>query len=366
MGLSAAWELVRAGHSVSVVDPHPGSGSTQAAAGMLAPVSETVHTEQHMLAIGLESLMAYPQFVADLKTATGLPVSLRETGTVLVGVTADDMAAFDDVAQLHAECGQVTERLTPSALTALEPGVSPNVRGGYHIPADRQVDVPELWEALHEAVRRRAQFVPKWAVAVLDLPDGGHIVQVADKPDQAAAETHGLPADLVVVAAGMTTPRLLPEHQDVLPVRPISGATLELAPRSVGAQPVAVTVRALVQTRPVYVVPTASEDVIVGASSVERGVDPAVTVSDVYDLMRAAIQVCPEVAELELVRVRQGFRPGTADNAPIVGYVRPGVLVATGHYRHGVLLAPWTAALVGRLAADPTLDSGFSPDRFAG
>lgn len=367
VGLSCAWKLIRAGHQVTVIDPAPGTGSTQAAAGMLAPISETVHTEQHMLAVGLESLAAYPRFVADLAADTGQKLGLRETGTVLVAVTADDMAALEDVAQLHAQCGQPTQRLTPSALTALEPGVSPSIRGGFHIPADQQIDVPHLWSALMAAVSSGGTVVRLRVDSVQDLPKGGHLVLLGhdQEPEPAGTIQQAVPAEVVIVAAGTATADILPEHRNVLPTRPISGATLELSPRSAGITPLAMTVRAVVQSRAVYLVPTAQSQVIVGASSVERGFDPAVTLSDVHDLTRAAVQVSPDVAELEFVRIRQGFRPGTADNAPIIGYVRPGVLVATGHYRHGVLLAPWTADLVSGLVDNPTQNSGFSPDRFA-
>jgi len=106
----------------------------------------------------------------------------------------------------------------------------------------------------------------------------------------------------------------------------------------------------------------------VGATVEEQGFDTTVTADGVLRLLEAAWEVLPEVGELELVRARAGLRPGTPDNAPLMGEGElEGLLWATGHWRNGVLLAPLTGdALAGMLAGEPVpeLVSDLSPRRF--
>jgi glycine oxidase len=129
-----------------------------------------------------------------------------------------------------------------------------------------------------------------------------------------------------------------------LPVRPVKGQVLRLA----GAEGLLEgTVRALVRGRHVYLVPQDGGRLVVGATVEDRGFDPAVTAGGVHDLLHDAIEVVPAVSELELVETLARWRPGTPDNAPLIGPAGPpGLVVATGHHRNGVLLTPVTADLV--------------------
>jgi glycine oxidase len=167
----------------------------------------------------------------------------------------------------------------------------------------------------------------------------------------------------VVVAAGCGTARLTG-----LPVRPVKGQVLRLRAPGGAAPGFRHVINGYVDGRDAYLVPRHDGEVVVGATVEERG-DLDVTASGVLELLRAATDLLPELGEYHLVEARAGLRPGTPDNAPLIGPVpgRPEVLVAGGHYRHGIVLTPLTADLVADLLVtgvpDPLL-APFAPDRF--
>jgi glycine oxidase len=145
-----------------------------------------------------------------------------------------------------------------------------------------------------------------------------------------------------------------------VPVRPVKGQVVRLR----GELPA----QRMIRTEHVYVVPRQSGEVVVGATVEERGFDTTVTAGAVHELLREGYRVLPELAELELVDVSAGLRPGSPDNGPLVGEWEDGVLVATGHYRNGILLAPVTAEAVTALltGVEPPAEAlPFAPERFA-
>jgi glycine oxidase len=264
---------------------------------------------------------------------------------------------------VQRELGCDVELLTGQECRRLEPSLNPRIAGGVLSSGDHQVDNRALLRALTQAVERRGvellrsavrevQRTPQEQVAGALLDDGTELV-----------------AGRVVVAAGWRSGHLGGlSHGDVAPVRPVKGQILRL--RSDPSMPViGRAVRAMAQGRPVYMVPRASGEVVVGATMEEQGADTTVTAGAVYDLLRAAVAVVPEVAELELNEAIAGLRPGSPDNGPVLGAAAtPGLFLATGHYRHGILLAPLTAdalfdALSGRAISGPA--AAFLPQRFS-
>ena len=174
------------------------------------------------------------------------------------------------------------------------------------------------------------------------------------------------PARAVVLTAGCWSGQLdwIPSEARP-PVRPVKGEILTL--RGPADEPVC---DRIVAGDRVYMVPRADGRLVVGATVEEKGFDVVVTAGGVHELLREAYRLIPEVAELELVETAAGLRPGTPDNAPLIGIgASEGLLVATGHFRNGVLQAPLTADCVAALLAgdDPPIDlAPFSPQRFAG
>jgi glycine oxidase len=356
IGLVVAWRAAQRGLSVTVVDDAPGRGASLAAAGMLAPVTEVGYGEEALLALGRASLRRFPDFVAEVEAASGIDVGLRTSGTVAVGFDADDMAALDELHGFQRELGLHAERLTARAARVREPSLSPRIRGALHVPADHSVDGRALHAGLHAAAVAAGVTLFESTVDSVRVEDGR-------ATGVRLAGTAELDADVVVVALGAWSASL--PGVPPLPVRPVKGQILRLR----GAAGLLTgTVRALVRGRPVYLVPYDKDGLIVGATVEDRGFDDRVTAGAVYELLRDAIEVVPGVTELELVETLARWRPGTPDNAPLLGATRlPGLVVATGHYRNGVLLAPVTGDAIADLLTTGELPAParpFTVDRF--
>jgi glycine oxidase len=357
IGLAVAWRAAQRGLSVTVVDDAPGTGASAAAAGMLAPVTEAAYGEQALLRLCQASLQRYPAFAAELEAASGLPVGLRTAGTLVVGFDADDVAALDALHDYQRDLGLDAERLTPRATRRREPSLTPRVRGGLAVAGDHSVDGRALHAALTAAAAAAGVRVVLDRVAGLQIA-GGRATGLQ------LAGGGAVDAGTVVLALGAWSAGL--PGVPPLPVRPVKGQILRMA----GAQGLlSGTVRALVRGRPVYLVPYGAGGLIVGATTEDRGFDPTVTAGGVHDLLHDAIEVVPGVTELELVETLARWRPGTADNAPLLGPSGlPGLVLATGHHRNGVLLTPVTADVVAELLATgelPELAVPFTAERFA-
>ncbi|WP_369135388.1 glycine oxidase ThiO [Modestobacter sp. I12A-02662] len=356
VGLAVAWRAAQRGLGVTVVDDAPGSGASAAAAGMLAPVTEASYGEEALLRLCAASLQRYPAFAAELEEATGLPVGLRTAGTLVVGFDEDDVRQLDVLHGFQRELGLAAERLTPRAARRREPSLTPRVRGGLAVDGDHSVDGRALHRALLAAATAAGVRVLRQRVAGL-LVDGGRAAGL--RLDDGAR----LAAGNVVLALGArsaTLPGVPP-----LPVRPVKGQILRMAG---AAGLLEGTVRALVRGRHVYLVPYGGDRLIVGATVEDRGFDATVTAGGVHDLLHDAIEVVPAVSELELTETLARWRPGTPDNAPVLGPSSlPGLVLATGHHRNGVLLTPVTGEVVAELLATgvlPGLAAPFTAERF--
>jgi glycine oxidase len=355
IGLSCAWRAARAGRTVTVLDPAPASGASWVAGGMLAPITEAWPGEESLLALGVASVRRWSRFAADVAAAAGRPAGLRTEGTVVAATGSGDRAELDALAAHLTRLGRPVERLTGRELRRLEPAIGPDVRGGLSVPDDLAVDNRMLLAALRVAAQR-AGVVFDARAARLVLDDGERVlgVRCAAGPDVAAG--------LVLVSAGAHSAGLHPALAGL--VRPVKGEILRLARRRGALAPPRRTVRALVDGRAVYAVPRAGDGLVVGATQAETGFDTEVTVAGVRDLLRDAERVLPGLGEYALVETAAGLRPGSPDNLPLIGTLGPeGLLVASGHHRNGILLAPVTAdAVVALLAGDPVPDEAAAAD----
>ncbi|MGI5292483.1 FAD-dependent oxidoreductase [Nonomuraea polychroma] len=396
VGLSIAWRMARAGRAVTVVDPAPASGASYAAAGMLAPVSEVTYTEAPLLRLGMASLRRWPSFAAELAVDAGLTgrnedalatvgsvsdgttrsgdgdpgttaevaglgefggpaigdaarrgLDLRADGTLDVAFGADDLAALDELAAFMDKLGLPVERLTGRECRRLEPMLAPSVRGGLLAPGDAWVDPRRVTAALLAALERMRVPLVRARAAGLLRDEDGRVAGVRLEPPTAAPGTpregseplSELRAERVVLAAGAWSGELAE-----VPVRPVKGQIMRLrSPQPLLSR----CVRGTVHGSYVYLVPRGDGELVVGATQEELGFDTRVTAGGLYELLRDARELVPGVTELEIADVVAGLRPGTPDNLPIIGPSgTPGLVLATGHYRGGVLLAPLTAALV--------------------
>ncbi|GAA3993814.1 glycine oxidase ThiO [Allokutzneria multivorans] len=327
IGLSVAWRAASAGFAVSVLDPAPASGASAVAGGMLAPVTEAWPGEESLLELGSASLRRWPEFARELGAASGRDAGLREEGTLVVAVDAADRASLTLLAEYLASLGRGAESLTGKQIRALEPSIGPSVRSGLSVPGDLAVDNRMVLAALRSVCEVESVRVAKVGPGTVRLADG---------------TTRR--ADAVVLAAGAWSGQLYEPLRDV--VRPVKGEILRLRATRSTLPPPSRTVRCSVQGNHVYLVPRDGGGLVVGATQYEAGFDTTVTAGGVRDLLRWAEQVLPSISEYEFVECAAGLRPATADNLPVIREVEPGLVVATGHHRNGMLLAPITADLV--------------------
>lgn len=392
VGHGIAWEVQRSGRSVVVIDDAPGSGASWAAAGMLAPVSELHYQEEDLLELMLEASSRWRGFAAGVAEASGADCGYLTTPTIAVGADAADRRALMDLRAVQQANGLKVEPLTVREARTREPLLSPAIACALDTPDDHQVDPRRLVAAMRLALAGGARKKPHLTVAgAVDgyavpfratglLWEGGTVAgaRLATGGTVLATET--------VVANGLQSGALadLPGGLE-LPLRPVHGDILRLAvPRHL--QPlVTATVRGVVHGVPVYIVPRRDGTVVIGATQREDALSDAVSAGGVYQLLRDAQALVPAVAELELLECTARARPGTPDNAPLLGRVPmnpalrtqgsgaeagyvPGLIIATGFFRHGVLLTPAAAAICTDLLngkADPRW-APFSPDRFSG
>jgi glycine oxidase len=355
IGLASAWRARRRGLSVLVVDraTEPGAGASGVAAGMLAPVTEADFGEEGPLRVNLAGRERWPSFAAELEEQSGLPTGYRESGALVVAADRDDAEALGRLHDFQRTLGLEVDWLPPSRCRRLEPGLSPRIAGGILAPQDGSADPRATGAAL--------------VAVVEDLSLGTEVQAIEhDGVRVTGVRTSAGPIDCeqVVVAAGAWSAALAPG--EVPPVRPVKGQILELRARDAMPDPL----ERVVRTPRCYMVARGDGRVVLGATVEEQGFDTTVTADGVYRLLEAAWEVLPEVGELELVAARAGLRPGTPDNAPVVGPGElEGLVWATGHWRNGVLLAPLTGDVVAGLLAGESLPdelAALAPGRFVG
>ncbi|MGI5468279.1 glycine oxidase ThiO [Streptomyces sp. CA-132043] len=361
-GLVTAWRATQRGLRTTVVDPAPGGGAARVAAGMLAAVTELHYGEETLLGLNLDSAARYPAFAAELAEASGRELGYRRCGTLAVALDADDRAHLRELHALQRRCGLDSEWLTGRECRKLEPMLAPGVRGGLRVDGDHQIDPRRLATALLTACERAGVAFVRDRAGRLSVADGRATgVELADGTP--------LPAGQVVLAAGSFSGLLagVPEHVRP-PVRPVKGQVLRLKIPAAYGPFLSRTVRAVVRGGPLYLVPRENGDMVVGATSEELGWDTTVTAGGVYELLRDAHELVPGITELPLVETIAGLRPGSPDNAPLLGpSALPGLLMATGHFRNGVLLTPVTGDIMAHALTAGELPEEarpFTPLRF--
>ena len=333
IGLTAAFELVQRGRTVRIIDPSPGRGALWVAAGMLAPASEAHFGEEGLVRLLVAAAREWERFAPALEAASGHRLGYRRTGTLQVAVDAGDRADLARMVALQRSLGLEADDLDRASLHSLEPALAPAIRAGVHTPGDHQVDTRALATALLDVLARSGVIFDTRRVVAIE----GARARTDDGSWLAAQVLIVCPGAHASTIAGL-------EALGLPPVRPVKGHVLRLF----GPPLLERTVRANVHGRPVYLVPRAGGELVVGATVEERGFDTSVLAGEVFRLLEDARRIVPGLDELELVEAIAGLRPGSPDNAPSVQWVQEGrVLAAVGHYRNGVLLAPLTASLIG-------------------
>ena len=354
IGCATAWELAKAGCAVTLFErATPGAEASGAAAGLLAPLGDSPQSAYARLA--LASWRLYPPVVEALRELTGIDVEYVTRGTIYPLFSADDV---------RRAAARVADRFAPeygiaawdtADVRANEPALSTEVRGAMFVGADHWVNNQRLVVAYAQAAV---------AAGVL-LRAGAAVTRVPIEAGRArgvVAEGELWEADAVVLAAGAWTAEVLAASGHRLPVEPRRGQMLAL-----GHVPSVLT--HCIHGDDVYLVPRPSGELLVGATVERVGFQRAVTADGIAGLLRAAIELCPALGALPIMRTWYGFRPWAPDSLPVLGPWPDvdGLWVATAHYRNGILLAPITARLMTDwlTTGDPGVDvDEFLPARF--
>jgi glycine oxidase len=359
VGLGIAWRLAQRGAAVTLFDKAAaGSGASHAAAGMLAVCAEAEPGEENLVALGRQSQALWPQFAAELELLTGQSVDLRREGTLVVALTADDQARIQHHLEFQQSLGLPVEWISAREARRREPHLA-SIPGAVWSPEDGQVDNRKLVAALKLACATAGAELQEHRPVRRILVSKGRAfgVELADGTEYRA--------DVVVLAAGAWSRSIegLPAPLRP-PVRPVKGQMIAL--QMDVAAPLASHV---VRAPNVYLVPRLDGRLVLGATVEEKGFDASLTAGGVLALLEAAWRTIPAIEELPIAEMWVGHRPGSRDDAPILGSGPvEGLIYATGHHRNGILLAPATADAVSRLVLDGIVDpviAPFAAGRFA-
>ncbi|MGE0491440.1 MAG: glycine oxidase ThiO [Vulcanimicrobiota bacterium] len=339
IGLAIAWRCAQRDLRVAVVDPDPGRGASRVGAGLLLRAGGRI-SRRH-LDLRQASLESYPSFVAELEQETGLDITFSQTGLLTVALGESAHQSLEGLAGCLRGLGVDNRLLKADECRRHEPALSPAVAAGLYTP-DAQVDPEQLQAALAAACRTRGVTVLEATAVRVEAAQ----VQLDDGRELEAGQT--------LVAAGCWSGQLLPE----LGLYPVKGEVVHL-------RGPADLLRANLQwqQQDLYVANRGDGRLVIGASEEEVGFDRRSTVGAVSRLLRQAAELVPALASFELIETRAGLRPKVSDGLPVLGRMPNGVLVATGHYRNGILLTPVTAAAMADLVISDRTQPLIAPFR---
>ena len=383
IGLGIGWQLAKAGTSVTLYErERAGRAASWAAAGMLAPLAEAHTEEPELLKLGCHSLARYPQWVKELEADAAMSIGYRAEGTLIVGLEPDDTHQLRHLYDSQQQLGLDAEWLTGREAREIEPALSPRVTAAIHCAADHQVDNRRMVTALQRAYQARGGVLHENScVERIEVKNGIAIgvwiktgePSPSDNPPSDNRSARACPsrsrmpslhaADVIVLAAGPWSSQIEGIPDAIRPpVRPVKGQMLALQMEAgIAVETVIRTVRARYPMS-VYLVPRTDGRLIVGATSEEMGFDTRLTAGGLFELLRGAWEAVPGVYELPILETWTGLRPGSRDNAPILGHTPiDNLIVATGHYRNGILLTPVTAYEIAKLILTGELSPTIAP-----
>lgn len=359
-GLCIGWRLAEAGRPVTVFERgEAGRGATWAAAGMLAARVEAEHGEEGQLPLLLESRAMWPDFAAELARASGIDVEYRDEGTLVVALDRDDREELEQRHEYLTSLGLELELLTGIETRRREPHLARAVNSAIYSPLDHQVDNRKAFEALKAAYLAAGGVLCEGAEVTAIVTAAGRATGVMVGADEFAAEA-------VVLAAGAWSRNIAGLPDAVRPpVRPLKGQMLALQ-----MPPGAALIDHVVWgPRTIYMVPRNDGRLVIGTTVEEMGFDTRLTAGGMFHILRYAYEILPGIYDFPLVESWAGLRPTSRDDAPILGpSALDGLVIATGHHRNGILLAPMTAELIGRYLLNGEIMDAmkpFLPDRFA-
>jgi len=358
IGLGTGFELVRQGTPVTLFEKgQAGRGTSWQAAGMLAPDAEIGFEELELYRLNRESLRRWPSFAQRVEQASGMSVDYREEGTMIVADDRDSAEALRRLYDFQQNHDLDVQWLNGEEAREKEPFLAPRLSAAVYVPSNHQVDNRQFVNALRTAFEAEGGTLHEQTSIDAVVPD-------EEQPAIVTADGERVTGSRVVVAAGVWSRQLEGfEPGDAPPIRPVKGQMIQLQRKT------PFDLRHVVRGPDAYLAPKSNGRVVVGATSEEMGFDTTVTAGAVYDLLEGAWEVVPGIYDLPLEETWAGLRPASRDHAPLLGRSgAPRIVMATGHYRHGILLTPVTAEEIARLVRTGETSSWlepFSPSRFS-
>lgn len=361
IGVSCALAVAEAGLRIGVFDRQElGREASWAAAGMLSPAPH-LSGDGPLVPLSRESLRLYPEFIRSIENASQKRTNYVQKGALELFFGADAPYERDRHVAVCQSLGLAVEAISATEARHREASIASTTRAAAFFPAEATIEPRALMEAAIDAARARGVELHA-SCAVQSL-----VIQ-GNRCTGIIAAGREIPADRVVIAAGCFSRNLFEDASycakrlsPFLPTRPVRGQMLALLPRDT-------TLSGAVRSTRGYLVPRSNGWIVAGSTLEEAGFDKHTTVEGLQRIRKAAVELIPDLASAEIAESWCGLRPGTPDGLPILGPVDvDGVILATGHFRNGILLAPATARLVKDwiMHGKPSISvEALSPSRF--
>lgn len=353
IGVSIALELARAGLRVGLFDrQEPGQEASWAGAGILSPAPESAATIS-LVPLGKASMAIYPKFVRMVEEISGQSTGYRPKGTLQALFSRDAREELSTVIALHHGLGLKAEPLRAEDARELEPSLSEDLEAGVLRPDEASVDNRAMTQAVLEAARRSGvQFFPGSSVDAI-WRKSGKCVGLSLKNEKIAAQW-------TVIAAGCFSASI-EGVAAYAPVRPAKGQMIALRADDL-------KIERVLWSEKIYLVPRNDGRILAGATVEYTGFEKSLTAGGIEKVLAGAIELSPGLANARVEETWAGLRPDSPDHLPILGPTDiDGLLIATGHFRGGILLTPITARLVADWVTQQSVSvdwDRFSPMRF--
>jgi glycine oxidase len=354
IGASIAFELAQAGLRVGVFERgEPGREASWASAGILSPAPESPSMIS-MVPMARASMALYPALVASVEEFTGASVGFRTKGTIDILFSRDALSDLSTLIALHHGMGLKAEPLRPEDARELEPSLSLELEAAALRPDEASIDNRAFTQAMLQAAKKSGAEVFSDSGAVAIRREGDRCVGLK-------LQNENIEANWTVIAAGCFSAHI-EGVKEYAPVRPAKGQMISLRSEEV-------KIERVLWGEKVYIVPRNDGRILAGATVEYVGFDKHVTAGGVEKILAAAIEVVPGLASARIEETWAGLRPDSPDHLPILGPTDSvGLLIATGHFRSGVLLTPITARLIREWITDRSVSIDWdrlSPMRFA-
>jgi len=361
IGASIAFELAEEKLTSIVLDSQqPGREASWAAAGMLSSAPH-VPEDAPLAPLGNESLRLYPEFVSRVEGASGLAVDFASEGSLEIFFAANGESERDQILKENRALGIPCEPVSLDRARQLEPSLSANASAAIWLPEEATVDPRLLMEALLTAGRCRGVEIRS------NCPVTGLTIE-GDRCHGVVTAGERIAAKHVIVAAGCFCGTIAKEKADGSDILARYARTHPVRGQMLALQPASVKLRKVLRSKGRYLVPRRDGRIVAGSTLEDAGFEKRENPHGIREILDSVAELVPELAGARIVETWTGLRPGTPDGLPILGPTEiEGLLIATGHYRNGILLAPVTAKLIGQwiMRGKASFDTErFSPMRF--